>query len=212
MADRSGLDYSRLAKIESGTRPAPDLTAIRALSDALGLDLSNLIVAAGTSREVVEDLVWSERLALGATDPVAAAYRPADPDDAKRHRFAVSVLDRRGGSCRIALGGDTLSVYSFSENDGLLIEIQPESVIVFREDPASLLGQSKNVLQVRVLKARKVGPMLDLVLQGNGYELNAKVEWDRSEALGVVEGVHLYAFVPAAAIRTLPVDDQEDHA
>ena len=211
LADRSGLDYSRLAKIESGTRPAPDLTAIRALSDAVGLDLSNLIVASGTSREVVENLVWSERLALGATDPTAAAYRPGDPDEATRYRFVSSVLGRRGGECRIALGKESLSVFSFSEDDRLMIDIRPESVIVFCEDPTSLLGHPQNILRVRVLKARKVGPMLDLVLQGNGYELNAKVGRERSDALGITEGARLYAFVPAAAIRTLPVDDQEDH-
>lgn len=207
LADRSGLDYSRLAKIESGTRPAPDLTAIRALSDALGLDLSNLIVAAGTSREVVENLVWSERLALGARERTAAVYRPEEHDETRRHRFTVSVRDRRGGECHVTLGEDVLSVFSFSEDERLLIEIPPESVIVFRDDPAALLGHSNNVFRARVRKARKVGPILDLVLQGRGYELNAKIGRDRSDALGVVEGMDLFAFLPPAAIRTFPVNE-----
>lgn len=211
LADRSDLDYSRLAKIESGTRPAPDLTAIRALSDALGLDLSNLIVAAGTSREVVEDLVWSERLALGAADPSAASYHPGDHDETNRYRLATSVLRRQGGECCVSLGKERLWVYSFSEEDRLLIELRPETVIVFRDDPTALLGHPRNILRVRVRKARRVGPMLDLVLQGEGYELNAKIGRERSDALEIVEGMKLYAFVPAAAVRTLPVDGEEDN-
>ena len=211
LADRSGLDYSRLAKIESGTRPAPDLTAIRALSDALGLDLSNLIVAAGTSREVVENLVWSERLVLGAKDHTAAVYRPEERDEAARHRFTVPVLDRQGGECRVALGRGVLLVFSFSEDERLHIEIPPESVIVFRDDPAGLLGQEMNILPVCVCKARKVGPILDLVLQGEGYELNARIGRERSDALGIGEGMHLYAFVPAAAVRTFPVTYKEGY-
>ena len=207
MADCSGLDYSRLAKIESGTRPAPDLTAIRALSDALGLDLSNLIVAAGTSREVVENLVWSERVALGAKDPAGASYSPEALGDVGRHRFVVPVLSRQGGVCRVALGRNELSVFSLSEGEWLHLEIPPEVVIVFLDDPTCLLGNPENVLQVQVLKARRVGPILDLVLLGQGYELNAKIGRERIDAVDFTEGMAAYAFVPPAAIRTSPMNE-----
>ena len=76
LANLSGIDYSRLSRIETGTRPAPDLASIRALAGILDLDLGELLVASGTSRSVVEDLVWSERVRLGRAVPDLGAYRP----------------------------------------------------------------------------------------------------------------------------------------
>ncbi|MCX6100741.1 MAG: helix-turn-helix domain-containing protein, partial [Candidatus Bipolaricaulota bacterium] len=37
LAGLSGVDYSRLARIEQGTRPAPDLASIRTLAGVLDL-------------------------------------------------------------------------------------------------------------------------------------------------------------------------------
>ncbi|MBU0596431.1 helix-turn-helix domain-containing protein, partial [Candidatus Bipolaricaulota bacterium] len=46
LADQAGLDYSRLARIEQGTRPSPDLATTRSLAEALDLDLATLLVSA----------------------------------------------------------------------------------------------------------------------------------------------------------------------
>jgi transcriptional regulator with XRE-family HTH domain len=59
VAAKTGIDFTRLSRIEHGSRPAPGLSEIRILADLLNLDMVDLLVAAGTSREVMEHLLWS---------------------------------------------------------------------------------------------------------------------------------------------------------
>ena len=59
LAQRTGMNYSRLSRIEHGTRPAPGLAEIRRLADSLDVDMSELLVSTGTPREVMQHLLWS---------------------------------------------------------------------------------------------------------------------------------------------------------
>ncbi len=205
LADRTGIDYSRLSRMETGTRPAPDLASLRKLSRSLDLDLSDLLVAAGTAREVVDELLWSERLNVGDALPDIAAYRPGDSALLRKNTFSVSVTRRVGARCDVQLGEETLTVFSFSANEDLLIEIPPEVVVAFRADPAPILERKENIFRLRVQKVRRLGQVTNLVLEGRGFELNALESPSEEETLHYV-GEHVFALIPAVAVRTCPAE------
>lgn len=209
LADRVRMDYSRLARIEHGTRPAPDLATMRILADELELDLAVLLISAGTAREVVEGLVWSERLALGTSDPMVAAYRPETIRSTNANRYLVKVREASEGRCRVLLGSDPLTVFTFSRAMQLQIELPPEAVVVFPDDPKPSLCSEQNVVRTVVRKLRRLGQVVDLVLGGDGYEINALDGCIRVEEMGIAEGQAVFTFLPPAAIRTFPVSEKE---
>lgn len=211
LADRTGIDYSRLSRMETGTRPAPDLASLRELSRTLDLDLSDLLVAAGTAREVVDELLWSERQNVGDALPDVAAYRPGDSALLRKNTLSVSVTRRVGAQCEVGLGEEMLTVFSFSASENLSIEIPPEAVVVFRTDPALILGPRENVFAMRVRKVRRLGQITNLVLLGRGFTLNA-LEAATDEATPHEAADKVFAFVPAVAIRTRPADVGPDTA
>ena len=205
---QTGIEFSRLSRIESGTRPAPDLSLLRKLARALDLDLMGLLVSAGTSREVVDDLLWDERLRLGDALPDVAAYRPGDSALARKNTFRAPVVSRHGARCHVRFGQETLTVFSFSAREDLEIEIPPQAVIVFPSVPTSVFERRENVLPVRVRKVRRLGQITNLVLEGRGFALNAlEAATDEGTPYGVAEKV--FAFVPAVAIRTRPATEEE---
>jgi len=206
LAEQAGLDYSRLAKIEAGTRPAPDLMTIRALAELLDLDLADLIVAAGTTREVVEDLVWSERLALGNVAPATAEYQPKVEG---KNAFVVPVVERKDGRCRIRLGQEILSVFSFSSAKRLRIQIPPEAVVVFRDDPTVVLGSPENVFRASVRKTRRLGQVVDLILENGDCEINALVGRSQVDGWGPAKGDAVYVLIPPTMVRTSCIEEEE---
>lgn len=208
LAAHTGIEFSRLSRIESGTRPAPDLSLLRKLAHALDLDLVGLLVSAGTSREVVDDLLWDERLRLGDALPDVAAYRPGDSALARKNTFRAPVVSRYGARCHVRFGRETLIVFSFSTREDLEIEIPPEAVIVFPTDPASVFERTGNAFPVRVRKVRRLGQVTNLVLEGRGFSLNA-LESLSEEDRPYCVAQQVFAYIPAAAIRTRPAAEEE---
>jgi transcriptional regulator with XRE-family HTH domain len=206
LAEETGLDYSRLSRIEHGTRPAPDLGIVRGLARSLDLDLVELLVSTGTAREVVEDLLWAERLSLGDALSELAAYRPDDSALVRKNRFEVAVVEREGARCRVRIGEALLTVFSFSKKNRLTVEIPPESVLLFHASPIALLGRDENLVQMRVQRVRQLGDVENVVLEGRGFSLNAL---ESSGTTGCAErqaGQELFVLIPAAAIRTQPAE------
>jgi len=197
-----GIDYSRLAKIEHGTRPAPGLAIVRRLADVLDLDMADLVVAAGTSREVMENLIWAERLHDSARPIEDPAYRRNRRVLATKNVFGVRVLSRDGALCTVALGDDRLSVLSFSHDDSLGIRIPPDAVLIHKAKPDPLVSSIGTILQVTVRKIRTIGQVVHLVLRGDGYELNALHVQTAMEPLGIDVGSTVFASIPAASIST----------
>jgi transcriptional regulator with XRE-family HTH domain len=206
LASLSGVDYSRLARIEQGTRPAPDLTAIRSLADALDLDVGELMVAAGTSRSVMEDLVWSERTRLGRVTPALGAYRPVAPRLLARNSFDGVVLQREGALCSVRVGDVVLRVLSFSSAKTLRVVIPPETVIVSAEQPAADPGAAATVLEARVEKIRVTGQLVNLVLAGGGFSLNALRAAGRRDTLPA-RGDSVHVTLLTATIHTSPLEE-----
>jgi len=204
LAVRAGLDYSRLARIERGTRPSPDLAASRSLAEILDLDLATLLVAAGTSREVLGGIVWSERRELGERHPEIAEYDPGDVDMIRKNTFDVRVIERSDSRCLVRLGSLDLAVFSFSNGARLRIAIPPEAVVVFREDPRPVLGHGEGVFTMRMAKIRHLGGATNLVLAGCGIEINALNDREAVEAAGHAIGDTVHALIPGAAVRTEP--------
>ena len=212
LADRTGMEYSRLSRIEHGTRPAPDLGSIRKLADALGLDLVDLLVSAGTSREVVEEILWSERLNLSDASASVASYRPDESPIQTKNIFEVRVIERTRALCTVALGASRLKVLWFSSIEWIRIEIPAQSVLIYRSNPAMALGSDENVLRARIGKLRRLGQITNLVLQAEGFELNALQSESQIKSAGLRESTEVYLHVPASAIRTGPGAPQEDTA
>jgi len=196
------IDYSRLAKIEHGTRPAPELAIVRRLSDVLGLDMAELVVAGGTSREVMENLVWSERLHECAGPAEDPAYRRNRRALVIKNVFWVRVLSREGALCSVSLGSDQLSVLSFSHEDSLGIRIPPDVILIHKGEPDPAVSSVGTILRVSVRKIRTIGQVVHLVLAGNGYELSALHARQAIDRLRIRVGDQVFATIPAAAIST----------
>ncbi len=207
LANLSGVDYSRLARIEQGTRPAPSLTAIRALADALDLDLGELLVAAGTSRSVMEDLVWSERMRLASAVFELGAYRPGSPRLLARNTIVGRVEKRCGALCSVRVGNAIVRVLSFSPASSLRLVIPPETVSVSGVRPPSTSDVATTVLSARVTKVRVAGQLVNLVLAADGFTLNALYAADRSET-PPERGDSVYVTLLTAAISTTPIKEE----
>jgi len=202
LAARVGMDFTRLSRIEHGSRPAPGLKNVRTLADVLHLDMVDLLVAAGTSREVMEHLLWSERLRVAEADSGVRSYHPEVSVLLAKNTFCVEVKVRDGALCTVSLGEESLVVFSFSSQGELLIEIPPEAVTIYRRAPKT--GSAENLLSARVVKVRRLGQVTNVVLAGNGFELNTLQTGRRIEQMDLKEGEAVFASVQATAIRTRP--------
>jgi transcriptional regulator with XRE-family HTH domain len=207
LASLSGIDYSRLSRIETGTRPAPDLASIRVLAGVLDLDLGELLVAAGTSRSVMEDLVWSERIRLGRAAPDLRAYLPGAARLAARNTFDGRVETRHGALCIVRVGNLLVRALSFAEAPKLRLVVPPETVWVGKAAPQGLTAAAATVLPASVVKVRPMGQLVNLVLAADGVELNALHAVDRSEASAIC-GDSVYVALLTAAIQTTPLEEE----
>jgi len=204
LAHRVGLDPSRLYRIERGARPPPPLSYIRALSRTLGIPMVDLLVATGTPKEVLETLLWSERLSFQREE----AFVPFHPELWTKNTFVVEVVGRKGALQTVLLGETRLEVISFSQAERLKITVPPEAVLLTA--PHDHLGQpgTRNILSGRVIKARLLGELVDIVLSCPGFEINALVpEWTR-KALALDKGREVLALIPTPAIRTAPLEGE----
>jgi len=208
LADLVGIEYSRLAKIESGDRPPPNLSDVRRLAQVLELDMVRLLVSAGTPREVVEHLLWSERLQAGTAGP-SIAYPPEHALLLEKNTYRVSVIERDWASCSVQLGDEVLRVFSFATDDTISITIPPEAVIVFAERPSS--SSLENLLAVKIKKRRCLGQVTNLVLGAGGFELNSLHGASQAADAGLEEGHSVYAGVQSTAIRTQKCSSREEN-
>jgi transcriptional regulator with XRE-family HTH domain/molybdopterin-binding protein len=209
LADRVDIEYSRLAKIELGTRPAPGLTEVRRLADALDIDMTDLVVAGGTSREVMDHLLWCERLQSDAPAEEGQDELPERRILLDKNTFRVRVVEQEGALCTVKLGGTRLRGFSFFAVPEIVIRIPPEAVVIHRSPVEAGLSTAENVLPMRVRKLRRLGQVTNLVLEGAGFEMNSLHAGRAVERMKIVEGDLVYAAVQATAVRTaLPAEEE----
>ncbi len=175
LAAESGVDYSRLSRMEHGIRPAPGLLAIRRLAELLSLNLVDLLVSVGMPREAVEQMLWAERLQQAKRAETFAQYAPHESRASLRNEFTVQVVSREGAGCTAKLGSLTWTLVAFSDAEHFRVVIPPESIYVFSSDPHQLLAASYNVFRARIRKIRTTGALLNLILVVGDIELNALV-------------------------------------
>lgn len=199
VARRVGLDPSRLSRIEHGDRPPPSLPQIRALSQVLGVPMADLLVAAGTQKEVLETLLWSERLSFRKEE----AFVPFHPELWEKNTFPAKVIGGKGALRLVRVGEVTLEVLSFAPGR-LLVTLPPEAVLLFSCRPQGL--GTKNVFPGRVHKVRALGELLNVVLACPGFELNALApEW--AKELPIELGREIWVAIPAPSVRTCPLKE-----
>ena len=204
VAAETGIDFTRLSRIENGTRPAPPLAEIRPLAALLQLDMVDLLVAAGVSREIVEHLLWSERLQAARTDPRWQEYIPDSSMLQSKNTFAVKASKREGARCLVKLGSQPLTVLSFSPQDSLLVRIPPPCILVARAGEACSCLGIENILSMKLKKLREIGQIANLVLSAEGFELNAVQTCAQVESMALRAGDNVKALIPVTAIETSP--------
>ena len=204
LSAQSGIEFTRLSRMEHGTRPAPGLPQLRRLAELLSLDLVDLLVSAGTPREAVEQLLWSERLQQAKRVKTLAEYHPEGHRARVKNEFTVEVLAKDGALCTVKLGSETWQLLTFSDAEQLRVVIPPQAIQIFSEDPREILLSSYNVFRARVDKTRRAGPLLNLVLKIGGIELNALMTEARDEALRLRVGDRIYVSISPAALSTEP--------
>jgi len=209
LASQAKMDYTRLSRIEHGSRPAPGLGEVHILAELLDLDMVDLLVAAGTSREVMEHLLWAERLQHTETAPSIQAYNPYRSPLLAKNTFPATVQDRDGALCWVSLGGERLAVFSFATETALIISIPPEAVVIHCDQPEPESYSADSVFPVRVKKIRRLGQVTNLILAANGFELNTLHTGRRIECMNLKDGEVVFASVQATAIRTTPQKEEE---
>jgi len=207
LAERTGMNYSRLSRIEHGTRPAPGLAEIRTLADSLDVDMSDLLVSSGTPREVMEHLLWSERLRARGTVRPRAAGLPEWSRLLEKNTFHASIVRRDGALCTVRVGDEEIDALHFGRSREITMVVPPEAVLVCA-DSAGLNGcTADNVFPVRVKKMRRLGQVTNLILAAAGFELNALLTRRATEALDLAAGDRVVVLIPATAIRTYPAEE-----
>jgi len=164
------------------------------LAEVLELSLADLLVAGGTSKELLESLLWAGRLSFGGRED----FSPHHPDLWRKNTFVARVTERDAARVVVALGQERLRAVSFAAADKLTVVIPPEAVVVFvGGDPVMT---EANLLRARPVKTRKLGQLTNIVLACRGVELNALLvnEWE------MPSGEEVHVAIPPAAIRTLP--------
>ena len=205
LSAHSGIEFTRLSRMEHGTRPAPGLPELRRLSELLSLDLVDLLVSAGTPREAVEQLLWVERLQQAKRVNNLAEYSPGCHRAGIKNEFVVSVISREGAFCTAKLGSEVWCLLAFSDAETLRVIVPPEAVNVFSADPRDIALISCNIFHARICKMRKVGRLLNVVLEIGGIELNALVlsEVDRNKGLN--SGDEVFVSISPVALSTEPI-------
>lgn len=208
LSARVGIEYSRLSRIEHGNRPAPKLTDVRALAGVLSLNIEDLLVAAGNPREVVDHLLWLEQLrnADGTSDDIDRLLRSPLQE---KNRFRVRVVERDGALCSVQFGEDRLLVLSFSRDDEVVVEIPPEAVMLTPSGCPGCMAIWENRLAVRVRKVRQLGQIVDVVVAGSGFELNAVHTSRGLETVGLEVGSPAQAMIAATAIQVFAMKEME---
>ncbi len=204
LSAESGIEFTRLSRMEHGTRPAPGIPELRRLSELLSLDLVDLLVSAGTPREVVEQLLWVERLQQAKRVENLAEYSPEGHRARIKNEFIAHVVSRDGAFCTANVGTETWSMLAFSDAETLRVMIPPEAIHVFSENPQTIALMPCNVFSTRILKMRNLGRLLNLVLEVGGIELNALVLSDPNQRDLLSPGDEVFVSISPVALSTEP--------
>ena len=205
LSAQSGIEFTRLSRMEHGTRPAPGLPQMRRLAELLSLNLVDLLVSAGTPREAVEQLLWVERLQQAKRVETLAEYSPEGHRAGIKNEFVASVVSRDGAFCRAEIGSETWCLLAFSEAETLRVIVPPEAIQVFFANPQDIALMPCNVFRSRIRKMRKIGRLLNLVLEVGGIELNALVLSDPDQDKLLKLGDEMYVSISPVALSTEPI-------
>ena len=204
LSAQSGIEFTRLSRMEHGTRPAPGLPQLRRLAELLSLDLVDLLVSAGTPREAVEQLLWVERLQQAKRVEDLAEYSPEGHRAGIKNEFVARIISRDGAFCTAELGSETWCMLAFSDAETLRVIIPPEAIHVFSSDPQDIVLMPCNVFRSSIRKIRNVGRLLNLVLEVGGIELNALVLSDPDQNKLLRPGDELFVSISPVALATEP--------
>jgi len=206
LAAQSGIEFTRLSRMEHGTRPAPGLREMRRLAELLSLDLVDLLVSAGTPREAVEQLLWVERMQQAKRVKYLAEYRPEGHRAGIKNEFTASVIERDGAFCKARLGSEIWCLLTFSDATDLRVIVPPEAIVVFSSNPEPLAVMPCNIFRARIRKIRHVGKLLNLVLEVGGIELNGLALSIQGQEAQLKPGDERFVLISPVALLTEPLE------
>jgi len=180
---------------------------MRRLAELLALNMVDLLVSAGTPREAVEQLLWVERLRQAKRAKPLAEYTPEEHRAGLKNEFTAQVVSRDGAMCTARLGLETWSLLSFSGAKQLRVRIPPEAIHVLSEDPQAIELTLCNVFSARINKIRRIGTLLNLVLEVGGVELNALMMQKLGYESSVSAGDEVFVSISPVALSTEPYGD-----
>jgi len=172
--------------------------------------MADLLVAAGTSREVMEHLLWSERLKSRRTTHDPCSYLPVTSPLVSKNTFRVKAVKKDRALCLVTLGGEKLVVFSFIDDEDFMIRIPPEMIMVYRRKCHAVAGSAENMFPAEVKKVRQLGQVVNLVLSCKGFELNTLHSQRKVIEMGLHKEERVFVVVQATAIQTLPIQSGED--
>ncbi|MBU1048678.1 helix-turn-helix domain-containing protein [Candidatus Bipolaricaulota bacterium] len=209
LATQSGIEFTRLSRMEHGTRPAPGLPEMRRLAELLSLNLVDLLVSAGTPREAVEQLLWVERMQQAKRVKYLAEYRPEGHRAGIKNEFVATVVERDGAFCKAMIGSETWCLLTFSDAAVLRVIVPPEAILMFSASPESIAWMPSNIFRTRVCKIRNVGRLLNLVLEVGGIELNALALSTPNHDVPTKLGDEMFVSISPVALLTEPLERME---
>ena len=204
LSAQSGIEFSRLSRMEHGTRPAPGLLEMRRLAELLSLNMADLLVSAGTRREAVEQLLWAERLRSIGEAGSTAEPAPRILRAVSKNRFHVRVVEREGEICTVQLGTERWTLLSLSLEERVQMEIPPEAIQLYVRDPESILYTPHNVFSATIVKSRTIGSLRNLVVLVGGVEINVVLLASLTADDGPPPRSKIYVAVPPSAILVRP--------
>ena len=212
LSAKSGIEFTRLSRMEHGTRPAPEIPQLRRLAEILSLDLVDLLVAAGTPREAVEQLLWVERTQQAKRVERLAAYSPEGHRAGLKNEFVATVVSRDGAICSAKLGTQIWSMLSLSEATQIRVIIPPEAIQVFSQDPRAFVLAPCNVFSACICKTRTIGALVNLVLEIGGIELNALLLRTSTQEAHLKVDDAVYVSISPVALSTEPIEQSKGKA
>jgi ABC-type molybdate transport system ATPase subunit len=102
----------------------------------------------------------------------------------------------------VKLGSEIWCLLAFSDAETLRVIIPPESIQLFSENPRDITLMPSNVFRGRILKLRKVGRLLNFVLEVGGIELNALVLGDSDQHHVLGPGDEVFVSISPVALST----------
>lgn len=192
LAGLSGIDFTRLSKIENDLRPPPDPNVLLKLARILEVPLSDLLRSAGLSEDVLEGIAHERGGYAG--------------DSLKCH--TGTIISNPSGLASVKLDcGFVLHVVTDIASGRVEVAIDPSDIVLFSSGGEDFVSSARNFFQAAVTGFQPIGSLARVFLRhSSGFDIAANVTSKAVEEMRLFNGKFVGVAFKALAcrIRTLP--------